>query len=656
MRFRPEAGQIGTYEITVGVSDGVFTDTAVLNIAVVPGTASDTSVFGRVLDAVDFANGIETPLSGIPVRLTDAALMVNTDADGVFRFGSLTPGTDTVLVEPSALGGPGGYFPLSRNVTITASQDRDLSPDFLAVPLNDGCVQVVTGMATVLNGITSGVTVAIAADSIQDGNGNAYTGEVCLGSLPQLFAQPGLPAGTQACNIYALDAPGAVFTQGISVAAPNTDLLPEGTVLQLLSQTGAASGFEFSNVAGVDVGGATVSASATNLSAGSLFTFLPQPPQSVASADQPSGNRMLTPFQGDLNEVYTLPGYRAFNEVQEVGLSYHSQSANPTVIVAGDVTIADDASLPVTLSTFLDVGGLSVTDSGQWSPREGLDGSTPALLGEAVTLRQSLPVDASGLESGRYGYDFQSQATYACSTVSSKHSAEFYVQNETDSPYGRGWSIDDLQQLYVSPDGKVAIVDDDGVVTFDPAPSITALEDEPLVFPADVPVGLAVGDMDENGELDVVFGETGTGQVNLILNSGAVSSRTIQRLQLQIRRTLLAVALSFRTSLRSRWATFSMTSHWILPMARKHSVALAIFSATVPELSTTSFESTISRVLSSISRLSIWMGMASKTSSGPAARMAARARSGSISSVPTARPRASCRSLAAAFCNWKPEI
>lgn len=521
VRFRPETGQLGTYSFTVGVSDGTLTDNAVLTIEVVEPTAGDTGIFGRVLDARDNANGVITPLADMPVRLRDAALMTTTDAQGNFDFGSLgASARDQVIIEPSANGGPGGYLGTVRAIAITENQNRDLSPDFLLVPLDDGCTTVVAGQDTVLNGAASGVSVTIPADTIQDAAGAAYTGEVCLGSLPDLFAHPGFDEDTRACRIYALDAPGAVFTQGMTVSAPNLDNLPEPTNLEMWRLSNLNGLFRLTANAGVDTGGATVSATAGNFNAGTLFTFLPQAPATVASVDQPTGMQQLTPFEGDNATSYTLPGYTAFGEAQQVGLSYHSKAANPTIVLAGDVTIADDASLPVTLRTRLNVGGLSVDDQNQWTPRQGLDGSTPALIGEAVTLRQSLPLDGSGLEAGRYGYEFVAKAQYDCSTVAASHMAELYVQNESQSPYGNGWSITGLQKLVLSPDGKVSIHDDNSVTTFDPKPTLTEFEDEPLVFPTIGTQNVRAIDIDQNGLLDVTFGESGTGSIGLITNFG----------------------------------------------------------------------------------------------------------------------------------------
>ena len=532
VRFRPETGQLGTYSFTVGVSDGSLTDEAVLNIEVVAATAGDTGVFGRVLDAKDFAQGVITPLANMPVRLRDAALMATTAADGSFDFGSLTAGGDQVIIEPSAAGGPGGYLGTARTITITENQNRDLDPDFLLVPLDEGCAPVIAGQETVLTSAISGVSVTIPADSVQDSGGAAYTGDVCLGSLPDMFQHPGFGEDTRACRIFALDAPGAVFTQGLTVSAPNLDNLPEQTSLEMWRLSSDSGLFRRIAGAGVDAGAATVSGQATNFQMGSLFTFLPQMPRTEVSADQPTGMRGLTPFLGDNSMQYTLPGYTSFGETQDVGFSYHSQAANPTIMVAGDVTIANDASLPVSLQSRIDIGGLSISETAHWTPRTRLDGYTPALVGEEVSLNQSTAVDGSGLDSGRYGYRFIAKAQYDCSTVSGSHRAELYVQNESQSPYGNGWSITGLQQLIVSPDGSISIVDDSSVTPFNREPTLTEFEDEPLVFPTIGTIGVGTGDWDLDGDIDVTYAESGTGSIGFLSNLG--DGEIIQESPLQV--------------------------------------------------------------------------------------------------------------------------
>ena len=517
LRWRPELGQEGSYTLTVGVTDGLLSDRQEITIEVVSPSGPDTVISGVVRDAV---TGL--PLADMPVRLRSADVTTVTDAAGQFTFTALGAGEDIVLVEPFVAGGPGGYMSKSRGVRITASQNRDISPDILLSPLNDGCAEVVAGEATVLSQPGTGLSVTIPADSVQSSSGGAYSGEICIGSLPQLFAQPGLPEGTQACQVYSVFAPEAIFTQPITISAPNFDALPVATQLALWQMAPERVNFRSAASAVVDAGGDTVSASLSGLRDGALFTFLPQAPQTQASSDQPEGGRSLTVLDGNYTHRYTLPGYRAFNQMQTVSLVYNSRMADATTIVAGDVTIRETASLPVSLTTRLAIRGLSLEGAEEWTPRLRGDGYEPALLGEAVTLRQSMPVDLREIADGRYRYDFIAQANYACSTVSGRHGADLFVNNASESPYGNGWTIGGLQRLHVDDQGRVTINEDGTTTTFNPEPTLTQFEDEPLVFPTigTQGEGLSVGDFFGDGRLHIAYGESGTGSINFIRNFG----------------------------------------------------------------------------------------------------------------------------------------
>lgn len=515
LRWRPELGQEGSYTLTVGVTDGLLSDRQEITIEVVSPSGPDTVLSGVVRDAV---TGL--PLADMPVRLRSADVTTVTDAAGQFAFTALGAGEDIVLVEPFVAGGPGGYMSKSRGVRITASQNRDISPDILLSPLNDGCAEVVAGEATVLSQPGTGLSVTIPADSVQSSSGGAYSGEICIGSLPQLFAQPGLPEGTQACQVYSVFAPEAIFTQPITISAPNFDALPVATQLALWQMAPERVNFRSAASAVVDAGGDTVSASLSGLRDGALFTFLPQAPQTQASSDQPEGGRSLTVLDGNYTHRYTLPGYRAFNQMQTVSLVYNSRMADATTIVAGDVTVRETASLPVSLTTRLAIRGLSLEGSEEWTPRLRADGYEPALLGEAVTLRQSMPVDLREIADGRYRYDFIAQANYACSTVSGRHGADLFVNNASESPYGNGWTIGGLQRLHIDDQGRVTINEDGTTTTFNPEPTLTQFEDEPLVFPTIGTTSVMVGDYDGDGLPDVIYSASGTGSFGFIRNLG----------------------------------------------------------------------------------------------------------------------------------------
>ncbi|WP_299695392.1 FG-GAP-like repeat-containing protein [uncultured Tateyamaria sp.] len=519
--YLPEPGAEGVISLTVGASDGVLTTVEPIAITVAPPDAGETSLAGVVLDATDFANGIETPVVGARIALAGAAVDVVTDAAGGFVLQGLTAGDDVLNVTPDNAGGGFDYAVDRRTVRVFDNQAARLPGPVLLSRLGDGCAPVVAGAPTILQSAISGVRVDVPADSVLDTTGAPYTGEICLGSLPQQIAHPGFAEGVEACQIYALDAPGAVFSQPVTVTAPNVDALPTGaraTLWQL--QNGFA---RFARIARGDVsadGTEIVAANVDVRDGSSLIAFLPQAPRTRASDSEPTGMRSVTPFLGNNATTYTLPGYMAFGETQQVGLTYNSQSIGRTMIVTGDVTIPADASLPVSLTTTLRVGGLDIADERVWTVREGLDGTVPALVGEAVTASQTVPLDTSGLTSGREGYSFVARAHYACSTVIGSHASEVVIKNDRQSPYGTGWAIDDLQQLVVEEDGSITVLDDDTVTSFDPAQSFTAFDPDPVVIPADFPIFLAVEDFDLDGSPDIAVAESGPGDVTLIQSFG----------------------------------------------------------------------------------------------------------------------------------------
>ena len=521
LSFDPVAGQEGVITLTLGVTDGVLTDTAQVSITVLPADAGQTSIAGRVLDAQDFAQGTETPVVGATVALTGAALSTVTDADGRFEIGGLAGGTDVVIVTPDNGASPVAYSTESRTVRVEDNQARDLPEAILLTRLDDGCAPVVPGVATLLTGAVSGVTVEVPADSVTDFGGDPYAGEICLGSLPQLFEHPGFNDGVEACQIYALDAPGALFTQPISISAPNVDALPGGAEAILWQlQSGFA---RFAPVARGDVvdSGARLSAAEVTLTdSGALFAFLPQSPRLSLSADQPNGMRSLNMFDGNLQSTFDLVDYQAFDEPQSMVLSYNSANADPSVIVAGDVTITDTAGLPERIDSVVGLAGLTVTDVPAWNPRLAANGDAPALVGEAVSLRQSARIDTSGLDQGRYGYSLQSRARYACSTVVAEVEGETILQARTQSEFGTGWAVDGLQRLIEQDDGSITILDDDTATSFTPENDFTTFDDESVVIPADRPISLTVNDFDNDGRPDAAVAESGPGDITIIRNFG----------------------------------------------------------------------------------------------------------------------------------------
>ncbi len=511
LRFRPAVGQIGEYGIVIGASDGRDTSETAMTVSVVAGSADDTGLHGRVVDASEINRG----LSNVPVRLENAGLQTLTDATGAFSFGSLKAGADTIIVNADDVSADADFMSQSRSVQIVLNQNIDVAPTIYLVPLNDGCQAVVAGRDTVLTG-ASGLKVSVPANTIRAVGGGLYEGDLCLGVLPQNFDHPALPVTVDACHIYGVQAPGAVFSSGFEVTAPNVDGLPEGARLHVYQMAMNGTGFGIAGEAVVQPGGSGVS---TTLYGETLFSFVPQAPTVVQSQVMPYGNWIPDAATGDLLHNYALPTYLSSNTVQELGLRYLASGANPVSIISGDVTISDMAALPLSLDTFLDLGGVQIDGGTQWNPRTGRNGQKPKQIGEAVSLRQAMSVDMSGMASGRHPYIFTTQANYACSSVSAQYDGAVLVHNDMDSPFGRGWSMTGMPRLYQTATGDVAIIEDDRIATFAPKQAITSFEDAPITVPVAGAIGIDSGDFDGNGTIDVAV-LLSDGSARVVSNNG----------------------------------------------------------------------------------------------------------------------------------------
>ncbi|MEM1159399.1 MAG: PKD domain-containing protein [Pseudomonadota bacterium] len=519
LTFTPTADQVGAINLSIGVSDAIDTDEQGLLITVVlPDPTAPTAISGQVLDAEDFAQGVITPIPNAAISLREGSETATSGADGSFSITTAGSGRDTILVVPDNQG-PGGYSTESRLIDIAANVTSALQPPFLLSRVGQDCVNIDPAVETVLSSATLGVTLTFPAGSVQDENGAAYTGQVCLGAAPRQSQPPQMPDEINACQIYSVNAPGAVFSERVGVSAPNLDGLPAGAGAMLYELSTNAARFIANGDATVSADGTTLTLPSGGLSSPSQFTIIPLSPMVTTSPDQPDGISVTSPAVGDYQYSYTMANYRVFNERKGITIAYHSRAADPTGIVAADVTIADTAGLPVTVSGDLEIGGVSFDGMVNWDPRSGADGSTPALFGESVTLRNASTVDLTGFESGRYAYRYTTQAMYDCSTVGTVSTGELHIHNETESPIGDGWSIDDLQRIVENPDGTVAIVENGRITPFDPEPTFSAFGEQ-LRFPSEGVNDLALGDFDGNGEIDIAHPINGRGTIGLIYNFG----------------------------------------------------------------------------------------------------------------------------------------
>lgn len=159
---------------------------------------------------------------------------------------------------------------------------------------------------------------------------------------------------------------------------------------------------------------------------------------------------------GDLRVVHPLPSIRTLNKERTPVLLYNSQFAHPYPIVAANVTLANGTLPPDTILATLHIAGVNYTS--RW-PGTGMQAGT--------TRRIAVGFDGIAMATGSYPYTMTVTNIYNASHSQLSSAAmtdTLLLVNRSASPYGAGWWLAGLEQLFfvTSDTSRVLWVGGDG--------------------------------------------------------------------------------------------------------------------------------------------------------------------------------------------------
>ncbi|HEY0038181.1 MAG TPA: phycobilisome rod-core linker polypeptide, partial [Longimicrobium sp.] len=168
---------------------------------------------------------------------------------------------------------------------------------------------------------------------------------------------------------------------------------------------------------------------------------------------------------GDLRVVHGLPAVRTLNKGRAPTLIYNSQHAQPTPLVAADVTIPGDRTAPVRVDADLWVAqGTSTLAAVDWKAATRswtTNMATDWVPGQA--RRIALTFNGQSLSTGPHAFAMEVRATYADSSVQTWiQRGSIPVVNRIASPYGAGWWVAGVEQLFFPGENRLFWVGGDG--------------------------------------------------------------------------------------------------------------------------------------------------------------------------------------------------
>ena len=485
--FKPAADQVGAFGLSFLVSDGLATDSEAITITVMPPPAGNpTEVAGRLLDANAAAIGQEVPVVGATVSVLGTAASATSQADGGFLITNV-PATENSVIDidtDTADLAPDGskYGAFREKFDLIAGATNEIArPIFLPRLDPDGIAMIVAGQETVVTNPNIGVSMTIAADSTTR-DGVPYEGEISVSEVPVDQAPVALPDTLRPALLITIQPVGLEFNPPAQVTFPNLDNMPTGNNLDLYSVEPGTGQFIVAGLGQVSIDGSTVATISGGVRQTSWHAFMAVLTQAKEAAAKALAD--LVKFcpkgctgsetaldTGNLREAHRFGAYRSFGETRNLQLVYNSRTANPTPVIRVDTTIPIPSAIPPAVSSELIIGG--ITQGAKIFTTTSV-ASDPADLGLSETqdedITQAVQFDASALETASYDYRLRLTSEFNSSSVAADFRSSVLVNNQQQSPFGAGWSIDGLQRLHVQESSDIVITEGDGtILRFKPA-------------------------------------------------------------------------------------------------------------------------------------------------------------------------------------------
>ncbi|MFH1868598.1 MAG: carboxypeptidase regulatory-like domain-containing protein, partial [Candidatus Omnitrophota bacterium] len=426
----------------------------------------------------------EAPLEGAQIEVKDIAGVVLTNADGKFTFP--TPGTGTFYLTITK---PGFTYAQRQASVITT---RDVAVDAVYLTPEDSQVTTITpqgGTASNAAGTIELIFPQGAVSSDIDVTATQYQASRELpGTLPE-----------QSFFTYAVDftPDGATFDQPVILRvfnhlgfAPGTPIpmgyynkeifMWQAEGMGVITPDGNWAEFEITHFSPYDLNCASVASGKAG--AADMGKQESQEQVNPDAAKDPGEARILVK-DGSVSIDYTLPSVRSLGRATALTLTYNSSTVNSNLLI-GTSAIFNPGLLLKPETTTFDVNFAGeihkVTFQGEeWDTHQRILLDTKNARGEM-------------LETGNYQYSIKLSNEYQTEYATAEYfggppvagtgvfapeleslttpiSARVVVNNQTESAFGAGWSLDGLQRIHSNPDGTLLLTEGDGTaLTFTP--------------------------------------------------------------------------------------------------------------------------------------------------------------------------------------------
>ena len=238
-KWRPTSSQTGMHKIIFRGNDGLSGISKEITITVnEPAPNTPTGLTGRVIDSNSMAQGIILPIQGVRISVSDSTLIATTDSNGYFTLSNIPSGRIRASFDSTASTGPKGvkYANFHGMINLTANTLNNTGRAFMLPRIDpDGMAEIERDKMTMVENPNLGVSVEVAANSVQNPDGTSFTGTLSLSDVPPSATPAQLPEQFSPSRIITLQPAGLVFTTPARVTFPNTENYAPGSEVEIYS-------------------------------------------------------------------------------------------------------------------------------------------------------------------------------------------------------------------------------------------------------------------------------------------------------------------------------------------------------------------------------------------------------------------------------------
>ena len=477
--FTPSADQVGVINQTFIVSDGVRTDSETIDITVQgPAAGGVTSFTGRVLDANDFELGTTTPVVGATISFLGTALYANSDSQGNFTVTDLPAGSQVLDIDTSmAKFAPNGapYAGFREELELIADVNNIVErPFFLPRIDTNSLTQVDPDLTTIVMHVSSlGVVfITVPPHTAKNPDGTDFMGQLSISLVPRGLAPAALPDFLDPGLLITIQPVGITFATPVPITFPNIDELIPGIEVDIWSLDADLGVFSVVGTGKVSNDKIRIETISDGIRATDWHFVVPQAPSSSSNPDGsennsenqdqskctdcPAGSQTAV-SSGNLGIEHSLASYRSFGQSRALRLIYNSLRAHPQPVTSANAVFPLGGSVPLNISSRISVAGV---DQGT----ELFTNAGGLLAG--VEFRQAVQFDASSFETGVYPFRLTLTGNFVRSAISNVLEGSVLINNQRNSPFGAGWTLEGLGRLTRKNDKTILTEGDGSVLVF----------------------------------------------------------------------------------------------------------------------------------------------------------------------------------------------